>query len=123
MLIPESVYRSVELPATKTPVFAAEIACLMCSRTVGIAVDTRWPPVSAVLFRVEGSTLFRRIPLHQLRCWECGGNTAPAEVSIRTLRREDPLDWQNEIPHRGRPPRWLVEQRRAARLCSEQQSS
>lgn len=122
MLIPQSAYTSAEFPSAARTVFAAEITCLMCSRTVGIAVDIHWPPMTAVLFKLEGSTVFRRVPLHQLRCWECGGNTVPTEVTIRKLRRERPLDWQNEQPHRGRPPKWLVEQRAAARRQREQPS-
>jgi len=117
--IPESAYGSVELPSAAKTVFAAEITCLMCSRTVGTAVDIRWPPISTVLVRFEGWTVFRRVSLHQLRCSDCGGNTAPTEVTIRKLRRERPLDWQNEQPHRGRPPKWLVAQRQAARLQGE----
>ena len=117
MLIPESAYRSADFPSAVTTVFAAEITCLMCSRTVGTAVDAQWPPTTAVLFQLEGSKVFRRVPLHQLRCPDCRGNTAPTEVEIRTLRRERPVDWHNERPHRGRPPKWLVAQRQAA--CPE----
>jgi len=114
MPIPESVYGSAEFSSAVTTVFAAELTCLMCSRTLGTAVDTHWPPLSDVLCRFEGSNVFRRVPLHQLRCPDCGGNTTPTEVTKRTLRRERPVDWRNERPHRGRPPKWLVEQREAA---------
>jgi hypothetical protein len=122
VLVSESAWSSAQLPSAANSVFAAELACLMCSRMVGIAIDVRWPPISTVLIRFEGSTVFKRVALHQLRCCDCGGNTAPTEVTIRTLRRERPLDWQNERAHRGRPPKWLVEQRRAARLDSAQPS-
>src|ERR1700694_4486131 len=114
--IPESAYGSVELPSAAKTVFVAEITCLMCSRTVGTAVASRWPPISTVLVRFEGWTVFRRVSLHQLRCSDCGGNTAPTEVTIRKLRRERPLAWQNDKPPGGRPPKWLVAQRKAARL-------
>jgi len=122
VLIPESAYRSAQFPSEAKAVLAAELACLMCGRTIGTAVDIRWPPIGSVLVRFEGSAVFKRVALHQLRCWDCGGNTAPTEVTIRTLRRERPLDWQNDQPHRGRPPKWLVEQRQAASLGSEHQS-
>ena len=35
MLIPECVYRSDEFPPGATTVFVADIACILCSRTVG----------------------------------------------------------------------------------------
>jgi hypothetical protein len=30
-------------------------------------------------------------------------------------RRTEPLEWEDEGPRRGRPPKWLVEQRRRKR--------
>jgi hypothetical protein len=45
MYIPESVFRSEAFPAPATPVFVAEIACIMCTVVVGTAIDTHWPPV------------------------------------------------------------------------------
>jgi len=116
MFIPESAYSSAEFPSAAKTVFVAEITCLLCSRPVGIAIDSRWPPVSTVLIRLSGSKVLRRMALHQLRCGECGGNTAPTEVTERLIRRERPIDWQSEQPPRGRPPKWLVAQRAAARL-------
>jgi hypothetical protein len=56
--IPESAYGSVDLPSAAKTVFAAEITCLMCSRTIGTAVDIRWPPISTVLVRFEGDGRF-----------------------------------------------------------------
>ena len=35
MHIPESVYRSEVFPAPTTPVFVAEIACIMCAASGG----------------------------------------------------------------------------------------
>ena len=56
MHIPESVYRSEVFPAPATPVFVAEIACIMCTAVVGTAIDTRWPPVHIGAHRVPGIT-------------------------------------------------------------------
>ena len=64
MHIPESVYRSEAFPAPATPVFVAEIACIMCTAVVGTAIDTRWPPVLTVLIEFEGS---RSAPAHRTR--------------------------------------------------------
>jgi hypothetical protein len=48
MQSPESVNRLEELGAPATTVFVAEIACILCNRAVGMAIDTRWPPVNTV---------------------------------------------------------------------------
>jgi hypothetical protein len=50
----------------------------------------------------------------RLRCAVCGGNTTANDVSIRTVRLEPAIDWREVRPRRGRPPKWLVEQRQAA---------
>ena len=119
MFIPESAYGSTELPspptATRktTTVFVADITCILCSREIGTAVAPNWPPVISVLVQLEGSPVLRRVALDQLRCPDCGGNSAPSEVTTRLLRHERPIDWQEEQPRRGRPPRWLVAQRTA----------
>jgi hypothetical protein len=118
VLMPESISLSAESPSAAATVFAADLACLMCSRTLGTAIDTRWPPMTAVLIKLEGSRIYKRVPLRQLRCPDCGGNTAATEVTRRTLRRERPVDWQAERPRCGRPPRWLVAQRRSTGLSS-----
>jgi hypothetical protein len=49
----------------------------------------------------------------RLRCPVCGGNTAADEVTVRSVRLEGPTDWKADRPRRGRPPKWLVEQRQA----------
>jgi hypothetical protein len=109
MHIPESVYRSEAFPAPATPVFVAEIACIMCTTVVGTAIDTRWPPVLTVLIEFEGARVLRRVGLDQLRCPTCGGNTEATEVTPRLLRRER-VDWRLERPQVGRPPKWLTAQ-------------
>jgi len=119
VFIPESAYGSTELPSPSTTtrktttVFVADITCILCSREIGIAVAPNWPPVISVLVQLEGSAVLRRIALDRLRCPDCGGNSAPSEVTTRLLRHERPIDWQEEQPRRGRPPRWLVAQRTA----------
>jgi hypothetical protein len=115
MHIPQSAYSSDEFSSPRLTVFVAEIACILCTRVVGTAVDTRWPPVGTVLIQAEGSKVLRRIALEQLRCTDCGGNTAPTEVVTKLLRRERPSDLQIDEPRRGRPPKWLVALRAAHR--------
>ena len=119
MHIPESAYRSNEFPASATTVFHAEIACILCTRTVGTAVDIRWPPLTTVLIQMDGSKVLRRVELRRLRCADCGGNTAASEVTTRLLRREGAIDWRREQPRRGRPPKWLVAERAARAAASK----
>lgn len=111
MLIPESAYGSDEFSAPATTVFVAEIACMMCTRVLGTAIDTRWPPLNTVLIQIQGSNLLRRVELGRLHCDVCGGNTSATEITARLLRRERASDWQDDQPRRGRPPKWLVEER------------
>jgi hypothetical protein len=118
MLIPEAAYGSDEFPAPTTTVFVAEIACILCTRVVGTAIDLRWPPVRTVLIQMDGSNVLRRVELRRLRCADCGGNTAATEVTTRFLRRERAIDWQIEQPRRGRPPKWLVDERAARTAAS-----
>src|SRR6266568_1971999 len=117
MLIPESAYRSDEFPRPAMTVFVAEIACILCARVVGTAIDTRWPPLSTVLIQTEGSAVLRRVELTRLRCEVCGGNTSATEVKRRLLRRERAIDWQREQPRRGRPPKWLLAERVDGRVA------
>ena len=63
MHIPESVFQSEAFPAPATPVFVAEIACIMCTAVVGTAIDTRWPPVLTVLIEFDGSRVLQRVEL------------------------------------------------------------
>ena len=119
MLISESALRATPLFAPEAAVFVAEIDCLMCSRSVGVAITTRWPPVGVVLRQPAGSTTLHRCLVGRLRCPDCGGNTAASEVERRSIRPEKSVDWQGTERRRGRPPRWLVAQREAARPLLE----
>jgi hypothetical protein len=50
----------------------------------------------------------------RLRCPRCGGAVYIDEVDI-VDRRVEPIEWEDDGPRRGRPPKWLVEQRRRKR--------
>src|SRR5436305_806561 len=47
----------------------------------------------------------------RLRCPRCGGSVYVDQVEI-VERRIEPVEWEDDGPRRGRPPKWLVEQRR-----------
>ena len=107
-------------PTTIRRVMVAEITCLLCARTIGTATADTWPPASPVLFQPIGSRTVRVVAAWwRVRCPDCGGNTVVSELVARTVRCESPADWSAERPRRGRPPNWLVAQRRAATALDE----
>jgi hypothetical protein len=113
-----SVHENASPPLTPSPLrqrlITAEITCLLCARPVGIVTAEHWPPRGPATFRSADSPIERQIAaIWRLRCLICGGNTAVDELTVRTVRREDPADWQADAPRRGRPPRSLVERRQA----------
>ena len=94
-------------------VFVAEIVCLLCGREAGTATAEHWPPTGPILFQPPGAQAPTPVRAWwRLRCPVCGGNTAADEVTTRTLRLEPVINWSEVRPRRGRPPKWLVEQRR-----------
>jgi hypothetical protein len=98
-------------------VFVAEIGCLLCGREAGVAVSQHWPPAGPILLQAPGAQTTTLVRAGwRLRCGVCGGNTAANEVRTRTVRLEPAIDWREVRPRRGRPPKWLVEQRRAAAI-------
>ena len=80
--------------------YLTELACMLCSRLVATVV-TGQPKASILVPR-------------QLRCRHCGGQTLACETVRQVVYPSVPL----EQPRRGRPPRWLVEQRRQQRNAS-----
>ncbi len=85
--------------AKPTVQYLARLVCLSCARPIATIVlgDPRQPVL---------------VP-PALRCSQCGGQ--PVLDSIDTHRLEPQLPRQHV--RRGRPPRWLVEQRRLERIA------
>ena len=98
----------------RVPRFTVEFGCLMCSRDFGILECASLPVGGTVTieqpggFRVE----FSVEQLRSLRCTSCGGSILPIEITREEVRVEGRIDWSKDRPRRGRPPKWLVEQRR-----------
>jgi DNA-directed RNA polymerase subunit RPC12/RpoP len=86
--------------ARRTYVYLTELVCTLCSREVATVV-TGQPNASIWVPR-------------QLRCRPCGGQPLAGETARQVVYPRVPL----EQPRRGRPPRWLVEQRRLDRSAS-----
>ena len=86
--------------ARRTYRYLTELVCTLCSRVVGtVVVDKPNVPIW--------------VP-RQLRCGHCGGQPLAGETVRKAIYPSVPL----VQPRRGRPPRWLVEQRRLDRSAS-----
>ncbi len=101
-------------------VHLVELKCLACGRAIGMLEARCCPCVGPVLFQAAGThTLVSVADWRRLRCAVCGGNVyADEEDTTRVypgLSKEE-LD----IPRRGRPPKWLVAQRRANPSADEE---
>jgi hypothetical protein len=101
-------------PPVRRRLFVAEIVCLLCGRETGTAVSEHWPPTGPILFQPpDAETVSLVRAWWRIRCTVCGGNTAAAELTARSIRIEPAIDWRSDRPRRGRPPKSLVEQRPA----------
>ena len=85
------------LPTIRTYILA-DLKCYMCGAMAGSIERERGTaaPLGAA---------------SRVRCPRCGGSVYVDQVEI-VDRRIEPLEWDDEGPRRGRPPKWLVEQRR-----------
>jgi hypothetical protein len=97
-----------------TVIYRIELRCLACGRAIGMLEAARWPAVGPCWFQAaDGSPAMPISDWARLRCAVCGGNVY--EDGIQILRTYPPLSWEEDESHRrGRPPKWLVAQRRAS---------
>ena len=109
----------VTSPVGSAPIHVvrADLRCLLCTRALGVLEAQRWPTSDPVLIRPYGSASAVQVAeWWNLRCPTCGGNPYPDEVEEVPVQpifsREDGK------ARRGRPPRWLVEERQAAHGAS-----
>ena len=77
----------------------ADLKCYLCGASVGTIERERG----------TGPMMAPRV-----RCSRCGGAVYVDQIEI-VDRRTEPVDWEDEGPRRGRPPKWLGEQRRRKR--------
>ena len=90
----------MQQPIIRTFVLA-ELKCYMCGGLAG-SIEHEQGAVSSFMARQQAS---------RVRCKRCGGSVYIDQIEI-VDRRFEPLEWEDEGPRRGRPPKWLVEQRR-----------
>jgi hypothetical protein len=96
-------------------VYVIELACLQCGRTIGVVESLEWPCAGVMQFRTAAqSDPMIVADWRRLRCTTCGGNAYADHVGTRRVYVAVTLD-DLELPRRGRPPKWLVEQRSARR--------
>jgi DNA-directed RNA polymerase subunit RPC12/RpoP len=101
-------------PTIRTFVLA-DLKCYMCGATAGSIERERGSKLPTVAIQ-RGERVGEIIAWEasRLRCPRCGGSVYVDQVEI-VDRRIEPLEWEDEGPRRGRPPKWLVEQRRRKR--------
>ena len=92
-----------------------ELRCFACDRTLGVLETRHWPSLGPARFKPEGTGSTVSVSdWPRLRCAVCGGNPYAGET--RNVRVYPPVSWDDlEGPRRGRPPTWLVAERRALR--------
>jgi hypothetical protein len=100
--------------------YLAELQCFLCGSLAGsIEIDRKPLPPYGIWHPAGGEAPQPVADWRQLRCGRCGG--ALFAESIEAILKPDPDDdeLQREMPRRGRPPKWLVEQRRRERDAAE----
>lgn len=90
----------------------AELKCYLCGASAGRIESERQPMPPSVILRRDGDANgVRVLDWRRLRCERCQGRVYLEGPEVVT-RRVESFDWSQERPRRGRPPKWLVEERR-----------
>jgi hypothetical protein len=105
--------------STSQTAYMAELQCFLCGSLAGsIETDRKPLPAHGVWHPAGGGHAQRVADWRQLRCSRCGGALF-AESIEAVSRHDDSEELRREVPRRGRPPKWLVEQRRRDREAAE----
>jgi hypothetical protein len=105
-------------PTVRTFVLA-DLKCYMCGATAGSLERERGSTTPQVAIERAGNVgSIVAWETSRLRCPRCGGSVYVDQVEI-VDRRTEPVEWEDDGPRRGRPPKWLVEQRRRKRVLTE----
>jgi hypothetical protein len=99
--------------------YQAELQCFLCGSLAGsIETDRKPLPRHGVWHPAGGGRPQRVADWRQLRCGRCGGALLAESVEA-ILKHDASEELRREVPRRGRPPKWLVEQRRQEREAAE----
>ncbi|HYY87861.1 MAG TPA: hypothetical protein VFA49_03625 [Chloroflexota bacterium] len=96
----------------------AELQCFLCGSSAGTIECDRKPLPPHGIWQAIGEQPRPVADWRQLRCRRCGGALFAESVEM-VQRRDASEELRREVPRRGRPPRWLVEQRRREREEAE----
>jgi hypothetical protein len=93
-------------------VYLAELQCFLCGSQAGSIESDRKPlPPFGIWHPAGGGQPQRVADWRSLRCSRCGGALYTENVEA-VVRHDDSEELRREAPRRGRPPKWLVEERR-----------
>jgi hypothetical protein len=99
--------------------YVAEMQCFLCGTLAGTMEADRKPlPPYGIWRPANGGQAQRVADWRQLRCGRCGGALLAESVEA-VLRHDQNEELRREVPRRGRPPKWLVEQRRKDRDATD----
>lgn len=89
----------------------AEVKCYHCGHTAGVIRKAQGVPNAPVVFHAnDGSEPAPIKSLTELRCARCGGSVYTDEFDVRYVYPK--VDFLEDRPRRGRPPKRLVQMRR-----------
>ena len=99
--------------------YLAELQCFLCGSLAGaIEIDRKPLPAHGVWHPSGGGPLQRVADWRQLRCNRCGGALFVESVEA-VVYQDESEQLRREAPRRGRPPKWLVEERRRQSEAAE----
>ena len=99
--------------------WVAELQCFLCGSSAGTIECDRAPLPPHGLWHAAGGAGPEPVAdWRQLRCARCGGALFAESVEA-IVRNDDADELRREVPRRGRPPKWLVEERRRQREAAE----
>src|SRR3979490_2440223 len=99
--------------------YLAELQCFMCGNVAGSIESDRKPlPPNGIWHPAGGGPTQRVADWRQVRCGR-GGGALSAESVEAVIRHEDTDETRRAAPRRGRPPKWLIEERRKLRDAAE----
>jgi hypothetical protein len=98
-------------PTRSYVIIRAGVMCLQCGRRLGFLQRvTDHERSSASVFYPEGTEAAAGRSWRSVHCPTCGGVPIVEDYEAVRHRVED-IDWSLDRPRRGRPSKWLVQQR------------